>query len=160
VKDAGVSSRRFGVPSGKTSHAAGFLTCGARPLLLRRLYALGRMVDVLLYNLGRIHDLWPILLDHLMELLADAKPAVRAAAVDAAGRALAGALAGCIRANEQVRGAAHPAPPALHSMHASMHLLKCPCGLQQGRWPGGQGSAPPKRSGQQPAFYAVLARTR
>ena len=55
-----------------------------------RLYALGRMVDVLLYNLARIHDLWPILLDHLIELLADAKPGVRASAVDAAGRALAG----------------------------------------------------------------------
>ena len=71
--------------------------------MLRRLFALGRMVDVLLYNLGRIHDLWPILLDHAVELLSDAKAPVRAAAIDALGRALAGALAGCIRSNELVR---------------------------------------------------------
>ncbi len=68
----------------------------------RRLFALGRMVDVLLHNLARIHDLWPLLLDHLVELLGDPRPPVREAAVDALGRALAGGLAGCVRAGEQV----------------------------------------------------------
>ena len=51
------------------------------------------MVDVLLYNLHRIHNLWPIFLDHLVELLSDGRPAVRAAATEALGRAVGGALA-------------------------------------------------------------------
>lgn len=67
---------------------------------LRRLFSLSRMVDVLLYNLHRIHNLWPIFLDHLVELLSDGRPSVRAAATDALGRAVGGALAhvtaGCV----------------------------------------------------------------
>lgn len=60
---------------------------------LLRLFSLARMVDVLLYNLHRIHNLWPIFLDHLVELLSDGRPSVRAAATDAVGRAVGGALA-------------------------------------------------------------------
>jgi hypothetical protein len=66
------------------------------------LFALSRMVDVVLYNQARVHNLWPILLDHVVELLSDSKAAVRAAAVDALGRALMGALAGCVPAAAQV----------------------------------------------------------
>lgn len=58
-----------------------------------KLFSLARMVDVLLYNLHRIHNLWPIFLDHLVELLSDGRPSVRAAATDAVGQAVGGALA-------------------------------------------------------------------
>ncbi|BDA41918.1 Protein MON2 homolog [Coccomyxa sp. Obi] len=61
-----------------------------------KLFALSRMVDVLLYNLTRVHDLWPLLLDHIVELLSDSKAPVRTAAVDALGRALTGTLAACV----------------------------------------------------------------
>ena len=67
-----------------------------------RLFALSRMVDVLLYNLTRVHDLWPLLLDHIVELLSDSKAPVRTAAVDALGRALTGALAACVSQTSQV----------------------------------------------------------
>ncbi|KAK9811035.1 hypothetical protein WJX73_008056 [Symbiochloris irregularis] len=58
-----------------------------------KLFSLARMVEVLLYNLHRIHHLWPIFLDHLGELLTDERASVRAAAIDALGRAVGGALA-------------------------------------------------------------------
>lgn len=41
-----------------------------------RLSALARMVDTLLYNLWRVHDLWGIFLAHLMEVLRSANPQV------------------------------------------------------------------------------------
>lgn len=34
-----------------------------------RLYALNRMVETLLYNLSRLQDLWPIFLNHVLEIL-------------------------------------------------------------------------------------------
>lgn len=57
---------------------------------------------MLLYNLTRVHDLWPLLLDHIVELLSDSKAPVRTAAVDALGRALTGALAACVSQVSQV----------------------------------------------------------
>lgn len=86
-------------------------------LLWHRLYALSRMVDVVLYNQARVHDVWPMLLDHVVELLSDSRPPVRAAAVDALGRALTGALASC-------------APPKPHEVCAAilwvtLHVWKC-----------------------------------
>ena len=65
-----------------------------RHLLLRhRLFALGRMVDILLYNMSRIYDLWGIFLSHVLEVLASPKPALRSAAMEAVGTAINGALA-------------------------------------------------------------------
>ena len=58
-----------------------------------RLHPLTRMVEVLLYNLARIHNLWPIFLTHVCEVLGDVRPAVRAAATEALGKAVGGALA-------------------------------------------------------------------
>ena len=58
-----------------------------------RLFALGRMVDVLRVNLHRLRALWPAFHAHVSALLADGRPPVRAAAVDALGRALGAALA-------------------------------------------------------------------
>ena len=43
----------------------------------RRLFALSRMVEVLLYNLARLHDFWPLLLDHVVELLSDSRAPAR-----------------------------------------------------------------------------------
>ena len=51
------------------------------------------MVEVLLYNLPRIHNLWPIFLTHVCDILGDSRPTVRAAATEALGRAVGGALA-------------------------------------------------------------------
>lgn len=66
---------------------------GARLLrLLRRLYALERMVQVLHFNMHRIYDLWGIFLSHVLEVLASAKAALRTAAMDAVGKAITGAL--------------------------------------------------------------------
>jgi len=57
-----------------------------------RLYALVRMVEVVLTNLQRIDQLWPIFLSHVMELLGHAKTSIRNAAVDALAKAVVGAL--------------------------------------------------------------------
>ena len=58
-----------------------------------RLYALSRMVEVLLYNLHRLHDLWPIFLEHVVEVLGDPKASIRSSALEALGKAIGGALA-------------------------------------------------------------------
>lgn len=57
-----------------------------------RLYALVRMVEVVLTNLQRIDELWPIFLSHVMELLSHPKTSIRNAATDALGKAVVGAL--------------------------------------------------------------------
>ena len=67
-----------------------------------RLFALSRMVEVLLYNLGRLHDFWPLLLDHIVELLSDNRAPARLAAIEALSRALVGALAACLQPHPQV----------------------------------------------------------
>jgi hypothetical protein len=51
------------------------------------------MVDVLHFNMARIYDLWGIFLAHVLEVLASPKVALRAAAMDAVGKAINGALA-------------------------------------------------------------------
>ena len=66
-------------------------------MYLCRLFALNRMVEVMLYNLSRLHDFWPLLLDHIVELLSDMRAPVRLAAIDALSRALIGALAPCLQ---------------------------------------------------------------
>ena len=58
-----------------------------------KMYALNRMVEVLLYNVHRIYDLWGIFLSHVLEVVDDTKRPVRAAAIDALGKAIIGALA-------------------------------------------------------------------
>ena len=68
----------------------------------RRLFALSRMVEVLLYNLSRLHDFWPLLLDHIVELLSDNRAPARLAAIEALSRALVGALATCLQPHDQV----------------------------------------------------------
>ena len=60
--------------------------------MLCRLYALVRMVEVVLTNLQRIDQLWPIFLSHVMELLSHPKASIRNAAVDALAKAVVGAL--------------------------------------------------------------------
>lgn len=72
-------------------------TCWTLPDLLCcavlcRLYALVRMVEVVLTNLQRIDQLWPIFLSHVMELLSHPKASIRNAAVDALAKAVVGAL--------------------------------------------------------------------
>lgn len=62
------------------------------PAALCRLYALVRMVEVVLTNLQRIDQLWPIFLSHVMELLSHPKTSIRNAAVDALAKAVLGAL--------------------------------------------------------------------
>ncbi|CAD7699922.1 unnamed protein product [Ostreobium quekettii] len=57
-----------------------------------RLFALSRMVDVLLHNVHRIQDLWGIFLSHIVEVLSSSDAAVRTAATSELNRAVTGAL--------------------------------------------------------------------
>lgn len=50
------------------------------------------MVEVVLTNLQRIDQLWPIFLSHIIQLLGHAKTSIRNAATDALGKAVVGAL--------------------------------------------------------------------
>lgn len=59
-----------------------------------KMFALERMVEVLLFNIHRIYDLWGIFLSHVLEIVDDPKPLVRASAIDALGQAILGALGG------------------------------------------------------------------
>jgi len=62
-----------------------------------KMFALERMVEVLNFNVHRIYDLWGIFLSHVLEIVDDPKPLVRAAAIDALGQAIVGALGGLRR---------------------------------------------------------------
>lgn len=83
-------TNKYTCPTLEHQHDNTHVSCDG---VLRRLFSLARMVEVLLYNLHRIHHLWPIFLDHLGELLTDERASVRAAAIEALGRAVGGALA-------------------------------------------------------------------
>ena len=50
------------------------------------------MVEVVLTNLQRIDQLWPIFLSHIIQLLGHPKTSIRNAATDALGKAVVGAL--------------------------------------------------------------------
>ena len=50
------------------------------------------MVEVVLTNLQRIDQLWPVFLSHVVELLGHPKASIRNAAVDALAKAVVGAL--------------------------------------------------------------------
>jgi hypothetical protein len=79
------------------------------------------MVEVLLYNTHRIQNLWEIFLNHVLDVLQSTKAALRAAAVEAVGKAIVGILA----------------KPAVLTMHGV-----CPLGststAQTRRWLNGQ----------------------
>ena len=64
----------------------------AATLCAYRLHALVRMVEVVLTNLQRIDQLWPIFLSHIIQLLGHPKTSIRNAATDALGKAVVGAL--------------------------------------------------------------------
>lgn len=57
-----------------------------------RLYAMERMVDVLLHNKNRVADLWTIFLSHVLEVFNDPRARVRLAAINALERAILGVL--------------------------------------------------------------------
>ena len=61
-----------------------------------RLFALGRMVEVLLSNLHRLHDLWAIFLEHIVEALGDSRPSIRAASLEGLSKAIGGVLASVV----------------------------------------------------------------
>lgn len=76
-----------------------------------KMFALGRMVEVLLFNVHRIYDLWGIFLSHVLEVVGDNSPLVRAAAIDALGRAIIGALGGLPSASTAGASASPGKPP-------------------------------------------------
>lgn len=57
------------------------------------------MVDVLLFNLHRLHDLWPVFVEHVVEILGDPRPATRLATLDALGKAVGGCLVSVVPAS-------------------------------------------------------------
>lgn len=59
------------------------------------------MVDVLLYNLHRLHDLWPVFVEHVVEVLGDPRQGIRAATLEALGKAVGGCLASVVPAANQ-----------------------------------------------------------
>ncbi|KAL4423762.1 hypothetical protein ABPG75_001063 [Micractinium tetrahymenae] len=84
-----------------------------------KLFALNRMVEVLLYNIGRIYDLWAIFLSHVLEVINDPKPPVRATAIEALGRAIIGALGSLGPAPSGSGAAASAADPGAAAAAAS-----------------------------------------
>lgn len=86
-----------------------------------RLFALGRMVEVLLVNLHRLHDLWPVFLAHVVELLGDTRPVIRAACLDALTRAVGGALASVVPSSG-ARSAAQGTPFLAQPTDSSNHF--------------------------------------
>ncbi|GMH33400.1 hypothetical protein BSKO_01234 [Bryopsis sp. KO-2023] len=55
-------------------------------------FTLKRMVDVLLRNLHRIHDLWGVFLTHIIEIVNNSSKDIRAEAISALDRAVTGAV--------------------------------------------------------------------
>lgn len=61
------------------------------------------MVDVLLFNLHRLHDLWPVFVEHVVEILGDPRQGIRAAILEALGKAIGGCLVSVVPAANQNR---------------------------------------------------------
>ena len=83
------------------------------------------MVEVLLANLHRLHDLWPVFLEHIVEALGDARAPFRSATLDCLNKAIGGALASVvtISAGEKLTPRA--------SRASGIPLSTCPfCSLQ------------------------------
>ena len=78
------------------------------------------MVEVVLCNLSRLHDFWPLLLDHIVELLSDTRAPARLAAIDALNRALIGALAARLQMNAQACN--HPLPVLILTIDISLGI--------------------------------------
>ena len=57
-----------------------------------RLYAVVRMVEVVLHNMPRIQQLWPIFEDHVAKTITHPKQGIRTATIDALGKAVVGTL--------------------------------------------------------------------
>ncbi len=87
------------------------------PVSSPRLHALGRMVDILHVNPLRMHQLWPIFLAHVLEVLHSPHAAVRSVALDALRRTIVGALGGEPGPRRSLD--ANPEPARLGSAFAS-----------------------------------------
>eukprot|EP00887_Chlorella_sp_A99_P002554 scaffold6.g2554.t1 len=88
-----------------------------------KLFALNRMVEVLLFNIHRIFDLWAIFLSHVLEVINDPRGPVRAAAIDALGRAISGALASLGAAPQPAGGGDGATPSPDSSTGGVEHML-------------------------------------
>lgn len=80
-----------------------------------KLYALVRMVEVILTNLQRINHLWPIFLSHVMELLSHPKGSIRNAAIEALAKAVVGALSHIKSAVNADHSQAELKPPVIEA---------------------------------------------
>ncbi len=60
-------------------------------------------MDVLLYNLHRLHDLWPVFVEHVVDILGDPRLGIRGATLEALGKAIGGCLASVVPAANQNR---------------------------------------------------------
>eukprot|EP00854_Cymbomonas_tetramitiformis_P009321 gene9321-11046_t len=93
------AARSMGGQPGAALPGGGALA-GAPPA---RLFALQRMVDVVLHNTQRMASLWPVMCDHLTEVLQHENAPVRGAALEALDRAVSGGLAACRRIDAEAR---------------------------------------------------------
>jgi hypothetical protein len=71
------------------------------------------MVDVLLFNLHRLHDLWFIFVEHIVEALGDPRSSIRGATLDALGKAVGGALASVVPSSNHRTAAFEPGYPQI-----------------------------------------------
>jgi len=69
------------------------------------------MVDVLLFNLHRLHDLWFIFVEHIVEALGDPRAGIRGATLDALGKAVGGSLISVVPSSNHRSDPYIPGPP-------------------------------------------------
>lgn len=78
---------------------------GPPPKYTRPSFCIQQMVNVLLKNLDRVHDLWAIFLAHVIEIINSSEPKAGPIAIDALDRALTGIIDECVKNNETQEGA-------------------------------------------------------
>lgn len=77
---------------------------------------------MLLFNLHRLHDLWPIFVEHIVEALGDTRAGIRGATLDALGKAVGGSLASVVPSSTQQT--APLAPGAILNPPAASRILQ------------------------------------
>jgi hypothetical protein len=134
-----------------TAGAAG----GAGGAQSLRLPALSRMVEVLLCNLPHIHNLWPIFLTHVLDVLHSGSAQIRAAGIDALDRTLTGSIAArCLmHQQQQQQQQQQPQPPPQQQQQQQQAAASGAAGAAPAR----AGSSGPGQASRQASLSAAAA---
>ncbi|KAL6763628.1 hypothetical protein V8C86DRAFT_3129698 [Haematococcus lacustris] len=122
-----------------------------------KLHMLARMVEVLLYNPGRIQHLWPIFLEHIFRAVDAADTEVRKAAMVLLDHTVTGALDPRLQPSPPPPASSSPAPPNHTKASATTRTAdRLASGSEAAREAATPGTQPPAKPGPGPVSKEEL----